>query len=103
MTKSLKSSLVRRAKRVGALAASAALAACAQTAGPNGLYKTPIGNAPVTTNPTPYTAGLVCLGQYARSSGNAGQCAGRADRDSRLAAGRDHLPRCAASRAHKEE
>ena len=69
MTKSLKSSLVRRAKRVGALAASAALAACAQTAGPNGLYKTPIGNAPVTTNPTPYTAGLVCLGQYARSSG----------------------------------
>jgi len=66
MTNSVKNAFVRRAKALGALAASASLAACAQTAGSNGLYKTPIGNAPVTSNPTPYTAGLVCLGHYAR-------------------------------------
>ena len=36
-------------------------------AGPNGRYATPIGNAPVTANPTPYSAALVCLGEYARS------------------------------------
>lgn len=51
-------------------AASVALSACAMTgaAGPDGLYAAPIGNAPVTTNPTPYTDALVCLGAYARSS-----------------------------------
>lgn len=36
-------------------------------AGPNGTYATPIGNAPVTANPTPYSAALVCLGDYARA------------------------------------
>jgi len=57
-------------KIAAALAGSAAMAACAQTsAGPSGLYKQPIGNAPVTTNPTPYTAGLVCLGSHARAAG----------------------------------
>jgi curli biogenesis system outer membrane secretion channel CsgG len=36
-------------------------------AGPSGRYAAPIGNAPVTPNPTPYSAALVCLGDYARS------------------------------------
>lgn len=50
------------------LASSAlALTACVSpVAGPNGLYATPIGNAPVTANPTPYSQALVCLGSYAR-------------------------------------
>ncbi len=49
-------------------AASASLSACAMVGapGPDGLYAQPIGSAPVTTNPTPYTSALVCLGQYAR-------------------------------------
>jgi len=36
-------------------------------AGPDGRYAAPIGNAPVTANPTPYSAALVCLGDYART------------------------------------
>jgi curli biogenesis system outer membrane secretion channel CsgG len=38
-------------------------------AGPDGLYAKPIGDAPVTANPTPYSAALVCLGEYARRNG----------------------------------
>lgn len=46
------------------------LAGCASpVAGPNGLYAKPIGDAPVTANPTPYSAALVCLGEYARRNG----------------------------------
>ncbi|CAN1573720.1 Curli production assembly/transport component CsgG [Caulobacteraceae bacterium] len=55
--------------RVGALlsAASLGLSACVTpTAGSDGLYATPIGTAPVTANPTPYTSALVCIAQYAR-------------------------------------
>lgn len=55
--------------RVGALlsAASLALSACATpSAGSSGLYAQPIGTAPVTANPTPYSAALVCVGQFAR-------------------------------------
>ncbi|HEX8232765.1 MAG TPA: holdfast anchoring protein HfaB [Caulobacteraceae bacterium] len=37
-------------------------------AGPDGLYAQPIGTAPVTVNPTPYSAALVCLGDWARRS-----------------------------------
>ena len=45
-----------------------ALGGCVSpTAGPSGRYATPIGNAPVTANPTPYSAALVCLGEYARA------------------------------------
>src|SRR3954471_13903145 len=36
------------------------------SAGPSGLYATPIGNAPVTANPTPYSPALICLAEYAR-------------------------------------
>ena len=55
-------------RAAGALAlASVALAGCVSpVAGPDGLYAHPIGNAPVTTNATPYSAALVCLSSYAR-------------------------------------
>lgn len=55
------------------LAATTALsvAACATSdSGTDGLYATPTGNAPVTTNPTPYTQALVCLGGHARQQGH---------------------------------
>ena len=59
------------AKALAAVSATAMLlAGCASpVAGPSGLYAHPIGNAPVTSNPTPYSAALVCLGEYARSRG----------------------------------
>jgi curli production assembly/transport component CsgG/holdfast attachment protein HfaB len=58
-----------RTARITALASAAAMAltACASpVAGPSGLYAHPTGNAPVTANPTPYSAALVCLAEYAR-------------------------------------
>ena len=41
-------------------ATAVALGACGglPKAGPDGLYAKPIGNAPVTANPTPYTPAL---------------------------------------------
>jgi len=59
----------RAGARTAALltAASFAMTACATpVARPNGLYANPIGTAPVTANPTPYTDALVCVAQYAR-------------------------------------
>jgi len=55
-------------KRTAAgLALCAALSGCvAPVAGGNGLYVAPIGNAPVTANPTPYSQSLYCLADYAR-------------------------------------
>ena len=48
-------------------AAAVALTGCVSpVAGPSGLYASPIGNAPVTANSTPYSGALVCLGNYAR-------------------------------------
>jgi curli biogenesis system outer membrane secretion channel CsgG len=60
--------LTRRTRIVGAACAMAALlAGCVSpVAGPNGQYATPIGNAPVTANPTPYSQALYCLSDYAR-------------------------------------
>ncbi|MDQ1155302.1 holdfast anchoring protein HfaB [Brevundimonas sp. SORGH_AS_0993] len=55
--------------RIGAAATAAALllAGCVSpVAGPSGLYASPIGNAPVTSNPTPYSTALYCLADYAR-------------------------------------
>ncbi len=50
--------------------ASVTLTACiSPIAGPKGLYASPIGNAPVTSNPTPYSKALVCLGGWARGQG----------------------------------
>ena len=59
------------AKLLAAISAGAMLlSGCAMpVAGPSGLYAHPIGNAPVTSNPTPYSSALVCLGEYARSRG----------------------------------
>lgn len=52
---------------VVACATAALLGGCISTsAGPQGLYATPIGNAPVTANPTPYSAALYCMADYAR-------------------------------------
>jgi curli production assembly/transport component CsgG/holdfast attachment protein HfaB len=52
-----------------AIASAFALSACiSPVAGPGGNYTKPIGNAPVTANPTPYSESLVCMGQFARAS-----------------------------------
>jgi curli production assembly/transport component CsgG/holdfast attachment protein HfaB len=53
------------------LAGAFALTACVSpVAGPStGLYARPIGSAPVTANPTPYSAALNCIGQYALANG----------------------------------
>src|SRR4051812_26929264 len=51
--------------RCAALLGLLGLAACGTTsAGGDGLYARPIGNAPVTVNPTPYSTGLTCLARY---------------------------------------
>lgn len=53
-----------------ACAAAALLGGCiAPVSGSNGLYASPIGNAPVTANPTPYSTALFCLADYARTYG----------------------------------
>jgi len=46
------------------------LTGCAETGVANsaGLYSTPVLNAPVTANPTPYSDALVCLATYARAN-----------------------------------
>ncbi len=65
----LKSFTAGRPARIVALASAAAMAltACASpVAGPSGLYAQPTGGAPATVNPTPYSAALVCLAEYAR-------------------------------------
>ena len=61
-------SLSRRLRTAGAACATAALltGCISASAGPNGVYATPIGNAPVTANPTPYSAALYCMADYAR-------------------------------------
>ena len=58
----------RRLKTIGVAGAAAALlSGCISAeAGPQGMYATPIGNAPVTANPTPYSAALYCMADYAR-------------------------------------
>ncbi|NJC39965.1 curli production assembly/transport component CsgG/holdfast attachment protein HfaB [Brevundimonas alba] len=58
----------RRLKTVVAASAIAALlgGCISASAGPQGVYATPIGNAPVTANPTPYSAALYCMADYAR-------------------------------------
>lgn len=61
--------MIARSTRLAGIAACAALmvSGCVSaTAGPSGLYASPIGNAPVTANPTPYSTALYCLADYAR-------------------------------------
>ena len=63
----IKSTSIRARAAVAVAAAAALLAGCASTsAGPSGQYAKPIGNAPVTSNPTPYSTALYCLADYAR-------------------------------------
>jgi len=53
-----------------AFAAAALLAGCVTpNAGADGMYASPIGNAPVTANPTAYTPALNCLASYAAARG----------------------------------
>tara|TARA_Y100000052_G_scaffold1389_1_gene1098 strand:- start:2764 stop:3771 length:1008 start_codon:yes stop_codon:yes gene_type:complete len=57
----------RSAARFAALATAGAmtLAGCVSpVAGPSGQYASPIGSAPVTSNPTPYSASLNCLANF---------------------------------------
>ena len=63
-------SLMMRAKLPAAVTAMAmTLSACVSpVAGPQGRYAVPMGDAPVTANPTPYSPALVCLGEYARAN-----------------------------------
>jgi curli production assembly/transport component CsgG/holdfast attachment protein HfaB len=67
---SLRLSLLARGKiPAGVTACAMLLSACVSpVAGPSGDYASPIGNAPVTANPTPYSTALVCLGEYARAN-----------------------------------
>ncbi len=61
----------RTATKFAALAAVSmmALAGCVSpVAGPKGNYTSPIGSAPVTPNPTPYSASLSCLGTFASTN-----------------------------------
>lgn len=54
------------------VAGAIALTGCASTGnggGADGRYATPIGGAPVTANPTPYSEALVCLANYAHANG----------------------------------
>lgn len=51
-------------------ASSLALSGCISSfPDSQGYYAKPIGRAPVVSNPSPYSAALVCLGQYARANG----------------------------------
>jgi curli production assembly/transport component CsgG/holdfast attachment protein HfaB len=59
-----------RLKLLAAAAGALAVTGCVTPyAGANGLYANPIGNAPVTANPTPYSTALVCMANYARATG----------------------------------
>jgi curli biogenesis system outer membrane secretion channel CsgG len=54
-------------KTLLALLATTALTACVTPhSGNDGNYATPIGDAPVTSNPTAYTPALMCLANHAR-------------------------------------
>ncbi len=60
---------MRALKKIAVLAATTALTACVSptAGGHTGLYASPIGNAPVTANPTAYTPALNCLANYAQA------------------------------------
>lgn len=63
---------MRAFKTLAVLAATSALTACVTPhSGNDGMYALPIGDAPVTANPTAYTPALDCLNAYARSNQSA--------------------------------
>jgi curli production assembly/transport component CsgG/holdfast attachment protein HfaB len=52
----------------GLAAVTLTLAGCVSPGAlPDGKYALPIGDAPVTANPTPYSAALACLGDFAKN------------------------------------
>ncbi|WP_018997993.1 holdfast anchoring protein HfaB [Hirschia maritima] len=59
------------AKKSAALLAGALMATgcVSPVATKSGNYTKPIGGSPVTANPTPYSASLVCMGDYAQQVG----------------------------------
>jgi curli production assembly/transport component CsgG/holdfast attachment protein HfaB len=58
-----------RIKLAAAAASMLGLAGCVTPfANDQGLYASPIGSAPVTANPTPYSTALVCMANYARAT-----------------------------------
>jgi curli biogenesis system outer membrane secretion channel CsgG len=60
---------MRALKTLAVLAATTALTACVTPfSGNDGMYALPIGDAPVTANPTAYTPALDCLQSYARTN-----------------------------------
>ncbi|MCX7357261.1 MAG: holdfast anchoring protein HfaB [Alphaproteobacteria bacterium] len=60
---------MRALKTFAVLAATTALTACVTPfSGNDGMYALPIGDAPVTANPTAYTPALDCLHSYATSN-----------------------------------
>lgn len=60
----------RKQSSAAALASAMLVTGCiSPVAGPSGNYTYPIGGSPVTSNPTPYSEGLVCMGHFARQSG----------------------------------
>ncbi|MEO0467744.1 MAG: holdfast anchoring protein HfaB [Pseudomonadota bacterium] len=70
MTNSISTRRVGRAKAAAAsILGALVLTGCVSPfSGSDGLYAEPIGNAPVTANPTDYSEGLVCMGHYARAN-----------------------------------
>lgn len=62
--------MINRFKLVAAAVSTLSLAGCVTPfANDQGLYASPIGNAPVTANPTPYSTALVCMANYAHATG----------------------------------
>lgn len=60
---------MRALKSLIALTTAAALSACVTPfSGNDGMYALPIGDAPVTANPTAYTPALQCLAVHARTN-----------------------------------
>lgn len=60
---------MRALKSLAFLAATTALTACVTPySGSDGMYAMPIGDAPVTANPTAYTPALDCLNAHARNN-----------------------------------
>jgi curli production assembly/transport component CsgG/holdfast attachment protein HfaB len=64
------SSFTRSALCAALLSTVAACASSPEPAvGPTGLYARPIGSAPATSNATPYSRALFCIGEQARRTG----------------------------------
>ncbi|MBL8531425.1 MAG: holdfast anchoring protein HfaB, partial [Hyphomonadaceae bacterium] len=60
---------MRALKALAVLACTTALTACVTPyAGNDGMYALPIGDAPVTANPTAYSPALDCLAAHARAN-----------------------------------